>query len=109
LTNGCGNWGSYFEALAEFAADKFSDGSLEAGLAERARALLDRLRDYGRSVGDPEFGPLNRPVALENEESVYRGLCVDMDEPLEEAAVEWCRRHRMTIPFQPGPDYGAAD
>lgn len=107
--NGCGNWGDYFEALAEFAADKFSDGTLETTLAERAQSILERLRDYGRGAGDPEFGPLNRPVTLADEERVYRGLCNDMDEPLEEAAVQWCRRHPTLIPFQPSPDYGGAD
>ncbi|MFO0881105.1 MAG: hypothetical protein U0840_27595 [Gemmataceae bacterium] len=111
--NGCGNWDGYFEALAQFALDRFSDGTVESDLAGRARSMLEQVRDYGRSVGDPECGPMNRPdlppIPLAEQERVYRILCDGMDEPLEEAAVQWCLRHPALIPFEPGPDHGALD
>lgn len=95
--NGCGNWDGYFEALTEFAWDKFSDGTLDALLAERARSVLTRLRNFGRSE-KPQPDP------------VYNELCHHInDEPLEDAAVQWCHRHPVPIPFLPGPGYGALD
>jgi hypothetical protein len=93
---GCGNWDGYFESLADFAGDRFADGTLDAPVAERARALLDRLRSYGRNVD-------NEP------ESVCDELSREIDGPLEAAAVQWCQRHPAPIPFAPGPDYGAQD
>jgi len=94
--NGCGNWDSYFEALTEFAWDRFSDGTLDAPLAKRAHSVLERLRSYGR-----ESSP--RP------EAAYREPCRDIDEPLEEAAAQWCQRQPAPIPFLPRADYGALD
>ena len=86
------HWTTYF-----LTAPKFSDGTLAAPVAERARCILERLRIYGRRESPQP-------------EAAYRELCRDInDEPLEEAAVQWCHRHPAPIPFLPGPDYGASD
>jgi hypothetical protein len=94
--NGCGNWDGYFEALTDFAWEKFSDGTLDAPLAVRAQSILERLRRYGRRV-------------VAQTESAYRELCRDIDDPLEAAAVQWCHRHPVSTPFLPAADYGALD
>jgi hypothetical protein len=102
--NGCGNWDAYFEALADFASEKFSDGTLPSTTTEKAQVILDRLRQYGRMVASPS-GPALHSV---DEEQTYRELCRDIDAPLEEAAAQWCQLHPDPIPFRPGPDYGAS-
>ena len=94
--NGCGNWDSYFEALADFAEERFADGTLDPTLAARARSVLGRLRDYARNAD-------NQP------ESAYEALCRDLDDPLEAAAAQWCHRHPSLIPFRPAADYGGLD
>ena len=88
--NGCGNWDNYFEALADFAEERFADGTLDAALAARAQSVLGRLRDFGRTADDQP-------------DSVYEQLCRDLDDPLEEAAVQWCHHHPTPIPFRPAP------
>ena len=111
--NGCGNWDNYFETLTQFALDKFSDGTLDASLTERSQTILERLRRYGRSVGDPEAGDLNQPfvpvITKSEKEAIYSELCRDIDEPLEKAAAQWCLLHPTLIPFMPRSDYGALD
>jgi hypothetical protein len=74
--NGCGNWDNYFEALADFAWGRFCDGTLDTPVVDRARSVLQRLRDYGRTEGP-------RP------EETFREVCSEInDEPLEDAAVQ---------------------
>lgn len=95
--NGLGNWDDYFEALTEFALERFSDGTIDPRLADRARAALERLRDHGR-------------IADTLPESAIDDLCSEHhDDLLEHAAAEWCRCNPSPIAFQPGPDYGASD
>jgi hypothetical protein len=93
--NGCGNWDDYFEAMAQFAWDKFSDGSLDVSLAEEVRSLLDRLRSYGRRFDEPR-------------DAEYRELIPALEKPLENAAAQWCQRHPEPIPFVAGPEFGGA-
>lgn len=88
--NGCGNWDDYFESLAQFAWERFSDGSLEAELADRTRVLLDRLREYGRRQ--------------EERRDEYIQLGTELESPLEEAAVQWCQRHPEPIPYSTGAE-----
>lgn len=94
--NGCGNWDGYFEALADFAQERFADGALDPELAGRALVVLSRLRDYARNVDNQS-------------EAAYAALCRDLDAPLEAAAVQWCQRHPTLIPFRPAADYGGLD
>jgi hypothetical protein len=91
--NGCGNWDAYFEALADFAEERFADGTLDPQLAALARSVLGRLRDYARRPGDQT-------------ESAYETLCRTLDDPLEQAATQWCHRHPTLIPFRPTADSG---
>jgi hypothetical protein len=74
--------------------DKFSDGTLDAIVAENALAVLGRLCAYGRE-------------AETQSQSVYEELCRDLDDYLEIAAVQWYHRHPVPIPFTPGSDYDA--
>lgn len=88
--NGCGNWDAYFEDLADFAAHRFGDGTIETQCATLAIDVIKRLRDYGRELARTN----------EQNDKVYSKLCDDIDDALETAAVEWCQSNPDPIPNQ---------